>query len=127
MALRAPEPQFEPQHQPRRDEQQKPKSQPKKGKKYGWFHITPGEKGLIALFCIGLAIFGGMNLNAQSAVQQTNIKISQTEAEINKISDENEELYVQVSELSRYERIWERAQALGLTQNEQNVRVVPGQ
>ncbi|MBS7345678.1 MAG: cell division protein FtsL [Caryophanon sp.] len=123
MALRAPQPHFEPQQQPQKHQQRKP--QPKK--KYGWFHITPGEKGLAVIAGLVLAIGVGMNLNAQSAVQQTNIKISQTEAEINQISDENEELYVQVSELSRYERIWERAQALGLTQNEQNVRVVPGQ
>ncbi|OCS91419.1 cell division protein FtsL [Caryophanon latum] len=125
MALRAPQPQYEPQ-QPRHDEQHQSR-QLKDGKKYGWFHITPGEKGIAAFLCIILAITIGMNLSAQSSVQQTNIKISQTEAEISKISDENEELYVQVSELSRYERIWERAQALGLTQNEQNVRVVPGQ
>lgn len=123
MALRAQQPQFEPQQQP----SQQPKKQQRPQKKYGWFHITPGEKGIGVIVGIVLAIGIGLNLNAQSAVQQTNIKISQTEAEINQLSDENEELYVQASELSRYERIWERAQALGLTQNEQNVRVVPGQ
>lgn len=125
MALRAPQPQFQPQQQPRREQQ--PKRQPKQRKKYGWFNITPGEKGLIALFCIMVAVLGTVNLNAQSDLQETNIAISQTEKQINDISDKNEELYVQVSELSRYERIWERAQALGLTANEQNVRVVSGQ
>ena len=121
MAVRAQQPQYEPQQQPQKKQASLPK------KKYGWFHITPGEKGIAVIVGIVLAIGIGLNLNAQSAVQQTNIKISQTEAEISQISDENAELYIQVSELSRYERIWERAQALGLTQNEQNVRVVPGQ
>ena len=125
MALRAQQPQFEPQPQPQHD--QKKKHEPKPARKFGWFHVTPGEKGLIALFCIALAFVGILNLNAHSAVQETNIAISKTEDQINTISDENEELYVQVSELSRYERIWERAQQLGLTQNEENVRVVSGQ
>ena len=36
----------------------------------------------------------------------------------------NSDLEVQVSELSTYERIWEKAKQLGLTLNEDNVKGV---
>lgn len=89
--------------------------------------ITAKEKFLYFFFIVAVAFFAVVILHKQSAIQKTNIEIQQIEKEISGINEKNEELKVQVHELSTYERIMEKANALGLTLNEKNVKVVPGE
>ena len=68
-----------------------------------------------------------MIIQTQTAVRSTTTDISQIEKQIDTTSKENTDLSIQVSELSTYDRIWKKAEELGLKLNEQNVKVVPGQ
>ena len=49
------------------------------------------------------------------------------EKKIRRYKKQNTDLSIQVNELSTYERIWEKAEELGLKLNEQNIKVVTGQ
>ena len=55
------------------------------------------------------------------------MEIDTLEEQVVAVSNENVGLKVQVGELSTYERIWQKAQELGLTLNEKNVKVVPNE
>ena len=74
-----------------------------------------------------IVAFAIVILNKQSSLQTISIEIQKIEEETQKINNQNTDLSVLVKELSRYDRIWEKAQALGLTQNTKNVKVVPEQ
>ena len=89
--------------------------------------ITAKEKMLYIAFIVVVAVLAVTILHKQSSIQQTTIEIQKIESEITEIQKQNVDLKVQVSELSTYERIWEKAKALGLTLNEKNVKVVPGE
>ena len=89
--------------------------------------FTAKEKLLYIAFIVVVAVMAVSILHKQSSIHQTSIEIQQIESEITEIQKQNKELKVQVSELSTYERIWEKAKALGLTLNENNVKVVPGE
>ncbi|MED3660310.1 cell division protein FtsL [Ureibacillus sp. FSL K6-8385] len=89
--------------------------------------ITAKEKFLYILFVVIIATLSVLFLHKQSAIQQTTIEIQKIEKEIAEIKKQNVDLKVQVNELSTYERIWEKANSLGLTLNEDNVKVVPGE
>lgn len=110
---------------PAAPEQQQPvKKQVRKNKKS---IITAKEKLFYVAFVVMVAILAVTVLHKQSSIQQTTIEIQQIESQISEIENQNVDLKVQVSELSTYERIWEKAKALGLTLNENNVKVVPGE
>lgn len=86
--------------------------------------FTAGEKLLIFLFC---AIFLATTIKIvtyQAAIYEVNKDIQHLELSIEEITKENVDLANQVSELSTYERIWEKALELGLLLNENNVKVV---
>lgn len=74
-----------------------------------------------------IVAFAVVILNRQSSLQTLSMEIQKIEEKTNKINNQNTDLSVIVKDLSRYDRIWERAQALGLTQNSKNVKVVPEQ
>ena len=81
---------------------------------------------LLALVSI-IVVLSVLVLNNQAAIQTTSIDIQKIEAEADEIAKQNVDLTVRVSELSTYENIWKKAKELGLTQNEKNVKVVPGE
>ncbi|MCS1383139.1 cell division protein FtsL [Lysinibacillus sphaericus] len=81
---------------------------------------------LIALVSI-IIVLSVLVLNNQAAIQTTSMDIQKIEAEADEIAKQNVDLTVRVSELSTYENIWKKAKELGLTQNEKNVKVVPGE
>ncbi|MEC1179451.1 cell division protein FtsL [Metasolibacillus meyeri] len=110
--------------QPQQPEQQ-PSKKPnyKKSKNF----ISKREKFLYMLFLIVVAIMAIAILHTQSKIQTTSMEIQQVEREISQVANQNVGFKVQVSELSAYERIMKRAQELGLTLNEKNVKVVPGE
>lgn len=102
---------------------QQPLSKPIKKKRF----LTTKEKFLYIAFVVLVSILAVFILHKQSLIQQTTIEIQQVQSEIAELESQNVDLKVQVSELSTYERIWEKAKALGLTLNEKNVKVVPAE
>ncbi|MEK9197677.1 cell division protein FtsL [Ureibacillus sp. 179-F W5.1 NHS] len=110
--------------QPVVPEHQQPQKQQSKRKKS---RITAKEKFLYIAFVAIVAVLAVSILHKQSSIQQTSMEIQEIESQISEIEKQNVDLKVQVSELSTYERIWEKAKALGLTLNENNVKVVPGE
>ena len=114
--------------QPSMPEQPQHQSSPKKQKKVDRSPLITGkEKVLYITFVIAIALVAVSILHTRGQIQSTTIEIQKLESEIQGITKENVELKVQVSELSTYERIWEKAEELGLTLNEKNVKVVPGE
>jgi cell division protein FtsL len=88
--------------------------------------LTPGEKGLGLLFG-AIVCFGAVQLiSTQASIYEVNKEIVAMEVSISEQQKLNNDLKMQVSELSTYERIWEKARELGLKLNENNVKVVQG-
>jgi len=85
------------------------------------------EKTMLIVLVSIIAVLGILVLNKQAAIQTTNMDIQNIESEADEIAKQNVDLTVRVSELSTYENIWKKAKELGLTQNEKNVKVVPGE
>jgi cell division protein FtsL len=86
--------------------------------------ITPGEKGLGLIFG-AMVCFGAFHMiSAQASIYEVNKDIVSMEKTIGEQKKVNNDLKMQVSELSTYERIWEKARDLGLKLNENNVKVV---
>jgi cell division protein FtsL len=86
--------------------------------------LTPGEK-IIGIVFTGLVCFGAVNLiSNQAEIYQVNKDIQEVQTSINEVAKVNNDLQVQVSELSTYERLWEKAKQMGLVINENNVKVV---
>jgi cell division protein FtsL len=98
--------------------------QPKK-RKLRLFSVQ--EKALFIIFAMIVASFAVSILHTQGDIQTMSMEIQKIEKEITEANNNNVDLKVRVSELSTHERIWEKAKELGLTQNEKNVKVVPGE
>lgn len=101
-----------------------PLKKKKIAKIYKW---SKGEKLLLVMFSVILATAAIISIQMQSSIQKGAQEIQKIEQTVAEKTKQNADLSIQVSELSTYERIWEKAQALGLTLNEQNVKVVSGQ
>ncbi|BAK17526.1 cell division protein FtsL [Solibacillus sp. FSL W7-1472] len=98
--------------------------QPKKRKaKY----FSAQEKFLFLVFAIVVASFAISILHTQGEIQTLSMEIQKIERDITEVNNNNTDLKVQVSERSTHQRIWEKAKELGLTLNEKNVKVVPGE
>ncbi|HWL27173.1 MAG TPA: cell division protein FtsL [Ureibacillus sp.] len=89
--------------------------------------ITAKEKVLYLAFVIVVSLLAVTILHKQSSIQQSTIEIQKIQSQITEISKQNVDLKVKVAELSTYDRIMEKAKSLGLTLNEKNVKVVPGE
>lgn len=89
--------------------------------------FTKGEKVLLVLFVSVFTLFSVIILQTQSSIHASNQDIQAIEYKIDETKKQNTDLSIQVSELSEYERVWEKAKSLGLKLNEKNVKVVPGQ
>ncbi|WP_462409181.1 cell division protein FtsL [Neobacillus sp. Marseille-QA0830] len=86
--------------------------------------LTPGEK-IIGVAFAGLVCFGGvMIISTQAKIYEVNKGIQTVEAKVKEQQKVNSDLQVQVSELSTYERIYQKAKEMGLVLNENNVKVV---
>lgn len=85
------------------------------------------EKMMLLVLLSVIAVLSIFVLNKQAAIQTTSMEIQKIEKEVEETSKENVDLTVRVSELSTHENIWKKAEELGLTQNEKNVKVVPGE
>ncbi|QUG40997.1 cell division protein FtsL [Psychrobacillus sp. INOP01] len=89
--------------------------------------ISRGEKILFVGLLAVVTVLSLMIIQTQTAVRATTTDISLLEKEIDSTVKKNTDLSIQVNELSTYDRIWKKAEELGLKLNEQNVKVVPGQ
>mgnify|MGYP003531397571 FL=1 len=89
--------------------------------------ISKGEKILLVGLLAIVTALSVMIIQTESAVRATTTDIALMEKEIDSTIKNNTDLSVQVNELSTYDRIWKKAEELGLKLNEQNVKVVPGQ
>jgi len=87
--------------------------------------ISRGEKILFVGLLSVITILSLMIIQTQTTVRSTSTDIFLMEKEIEATVKENTDLSIQVSELSTYDRIWKKAEELGLKLNEQNVKVVP--
>ncbi|MTD30331.1 cell division protein FtsL [Planomicrobium sp. YIM 101495] len=103
---------------------QQPERQPVR-KKNIW--ITKGEKVLYLSFLAAFVLCAVLILQNQATIQAASQEIQTIENSIDEKMKQNTDLSVQVSELSRYERIWSKAKESGLKLNDQNVKVVPRQ
>ena len=104
-------------------DQQQTNKQSKKIKRF----ISKGEKTLLVVVLSVITLLAVMNIQVQSEVRSTSTDTYGLEKKIDATTKENTDLSIQVSELSTYERIWEKAEELGLKLNEQNIKVVTGQ
>ncbi|CAH2713361.1 Cell division protein FtsL [Neobacillus rhizosphaerae] len=86
--------------------------------------LTPGEK-IIGIAFAGLVCFGSVHLiSNQAKIYNVNRDIQTVEGQVNELQKVNNDLKVQVSEMSTYERIKAKAEKMGLVFNENNVKVV---
>jgi cell division protein FtsL len=84
-----------------------------------------GLEKIIFLAVVGTIIFGSMKVVGNyAAIYEVNKDIQKVKVSIESHEKMNSDIRLQVSELSTYERIWEKASQLGLTLNENNVKVV---
>ncbi|RAK23265.1 cell division protein FtsL [Anoxybacillus vitaminiphilus] len=88
------------------------------------FRTTLGEKVLLFAFAMFVVYCSIQIVSNQVAIYQANKQIQQLEETIQEQKKYNNDLSVQVQELSTYERILEKAKELGLSLNENNVKVV---
>ena len=107
--------------------QQQEQRQPVVRKKPKLKLFSAQEKFLFVIFTVIVASFAVSILHTQGEIQTLSMEIQSIERDIAEINDNNTDLKVQVSERSTHQRIWEKAKELGLTLNEKNVKVVPGE
>jgi cell division protein FtsL len=86
--------------------------------------ISPGEKVLFVLFVLFVAFLAVKIITVQASIYEVNKDIQDIRAAVQEQTKINDDLSTQVEELSKYERVWKKAQELGLNLNENNVRVV---
>jgi cell division protein FtsL len=113
------------QQQQQRQKQQQPTQdiqKQKKAVKKSW--LTPGEKFLSLAFA-GLVCLGAVQMiSNQAKIYKVNEDIQKVEDSIQNQTKVNADLKVQVSKLSNYSRISDKAKKMGLELNENNVKVV---
>ena len=107
----------------RQEQQEQTIVAPKKRiKQKGW--ISPGEK-ILGITFGALLCFGSVHIiSNQASIYQVNKEIQDTKVTVQEQEKSNSDLTIQVNELSQYERIRDKAQELGLTLNDQNIKVV---
>lgn len=89
--------------------------------------LTPGEK-IIGVAFAGLVCFGAVHLiSNQAKVYDMNKEIQIVQTKIKEQQKVNNDLQVEVKDLSKYERIYKEAKKMGLELNNNNIKVVPAQ
>ncbi len=86
--------------------------------------FTPGEKVLFLVFVLMVCFISAKLIATQAAIYETNKQIQDMEVKIQEQEKVNRDLEAQISEESTYEKIWERAKAMGLDLSDQNIKVV---
>ncbi|WP_050181534.1 cell division protein FtsL [Domibacillus robiginosus] len=102
---------------------EQPKKASVKQRKINRSFFTPGEKVLFLVFVLTVCFMSAKLISTQAAIYETNKQIQDVEAKIQEQQKVNHDLDVQISEESTYEKIWERAKAMGLDLSK-NIKVV---
>lgn len=103
---------------------QEPKKAVIKQQKVSKQFFTPGEKVMFLVFVLMVCFMSAKLISTQAAIYETNKQIQDTEKKIYEQQKVNRDLEAQISEESTYEKIWERAKAMGLDLSEKNIKVV---
>lgn len=109
-------------HQPHFQTIQKPNTEVIKVKRHA--RITLGEKILALLLVAFIGIMAVQIISAQTEIYEVNKGIEDVKKEIQDQQKINDNLEMQISDMSKYERIGAKAKELGLNLDEDNVRVV---
>ncbi|MEM1503226.1 cell division protein FtsL [Domibacillus sp. 8LH] len=102
---------------------EQPKKASVKQRKISRSFFTPGEKVLFLVFVLTVCFMSAKLISTQAAIYETNKQIQDIEVKIQEQEKVNHDLEVQISEESTYEKIWERAKAMGLDLSK-NIKVV---
>lgn len=102
-----------------------PQSEPKKGRSRKFF--SRGEKCLFILFASTLVAFSSMILHTEGQLNDLNRDVQSIGYQIEHTEKQNTELSIQVQAESTYDKVWRKAEEFGLSPNDKNVKVVPGQ
>lgn len=86
--------------------------------------ISIGELFLICSLAFVMTFVGVKMISKQASIYKMNKDIQQVEASVQSQTKVNEDLKVRVKELSEYDRLWKKAEELGLKRNANNVKVV---
>ncbi|ONK23329.1 cell division protein FtsL [Bacillus sp. VT-16-64] len=86
--------------------------------------ISPGEKILFIIFVLFVAFMAVKIVSVQSNIYEVNKDIQDVRTSVQEQAKINADLSMQVDDLSKYDRIWEKAKELGFDLNENNVKVV---
>lgn len=86
--------------------------------------ISIGELCLLCALAVMFSLVCVKVISNQASIYQVNKQIQQAEGSIQEQTKVNEDLKVQVKELSEYDRLWKKAEKFGLKRNENNVKVV---
>ena len=86
--------------------------------------VTLGEKLLLRILAVAFVAFSATIISNQYEIYTLNKDLQSLEETVTNQTKVNSDLSMEVSELSKYERILEKASQLGLTLNENNVKVV---
>jgi len=86
--------------------------------------ITLGEKVIACVFVLFICFMAVRIISTEAAIYKVNRNIEDTKQTIQNKNKVIDDLKVQVSDLSRYDRIWKKAKELGLKLDENNVKVV---
>ena len=113
----------EQQQQQQQQQQHLPLAEPKRARARK-FWLTPGEM-VLGLTFTAMVGFGAVHMiSNQSQIYSANKDIQEIQSSIKEQGKVNDDLKVQVSELSTYERIKAITDKLGLQFNDKNVKVV---
>lgn len=88
------------------------------------FRPSLAEKLLFMLFFLFVFYAAVHIVSNQVRIYELNKGVQKLEASIDEQKKENNDLYVEVQRLSAYERILQKAKELGLSLNENHVKVV---
>jgi cell division protein FtsL len=111
-------------YQQERIVQQQKKKQPLNQKVEKIYRVTPGEKVLGLLFG-AMVCFGAVHMiSAQASIYEINKDITAIESTIQEQKKVNNDLKIEVKELSNYERIMSKASERGMKIKDNNVKVV---
>ncbi|WP_018664084.1 cell division protein FtsL [Heyndrickxia acidiproducens] len=86
--------------------------------------ITLGEKIIASIFALFVVFMAVKIISTEAAIYNVNKSIEDTKTTINSKNKAVDDLKMQVSDLSRYDRIYKKAKELGLKLDENNVKVV---
>jgi len=86
--------------------------------------ISFGEVMLLCILAAAIAFMSVKVVSNQSTIYKTNKEIQVSQASIEEQRKVNNDLKMQVDELGTYERIWQKAEEMGFTLNEKNVKGV---